>query len=187
MIVKGNELYAVDRSGLHVIDIRKGAVTKTIPLPGLRMANDVAMDNRGNLHVSDTAAGIVYRYSQGKLEPWLENLSRPNALFCEKDRLLVGLNEKLIAVDLKSRAMQTLAVFERESNIDGIEADGSGGFLVGDHNGKLYHLTAQGGKTLLLDTSNPGEKIADFAYVAKLKLLIIPTFDGNTLTAYAIE
>jgi ligand-binding sensor domain-containing protein len=187
MLVKGNTLYAVDRSGLNVIDIRKGAVRETIPLPGVRMANDVAMDRRGNLYISDTPAGIVYRIARGRLEPWLQNLNRPNALLCEKDRLLVGQNEKLYAVDLKSKALQTLAVFEREANIDGIEADGSGGYLVGDHNGKLFRLSAEGRKTLLLDTSNPGEKIADFAFVPKLRRLVIPTFDGNSLAAYSLE
>jgi hypothetical protein len=128
----------------------------------------------------------VYRHAGGKLEPWLENLSRPNALLCEKNRLLVGLNEKLIAVDLKSRTVQVLARFEQGANIDGIEPDGSGGYLVGDHNGRLFRLTGQGERILLLDTSNPGEKIADFAYIPKLKLLIIPTFDGNSLAAYSL-
>ncbi len=187
MCLKGNTLYAVDRSGLNVIDIKKREITKKIPLPGLRMANDVAMDRAGNLYISDTAAGIVYRYAGGKLEPWLENLSRPNALLCEKDRLLVGQNEKLIAVNLRDKATQVLARFEPGANIDGIEADGSGGYLVGDHNGRLYRLTAQGERTLLLDTTNPGEKIADFAYIPKLKRLIIPNFDNNTLTAYSLD
>jgi len=186
MFLKGNILYAVDRSGLNLIDIRRGAVTKTIPLPGLRMANDAAMDREGNLFLSDTPAGIVYRSAEDKFEPWLEDLVRPNALLCEKSRLLVGQNEKLVAVDLESRTVQVLARFEQGSNIDGIEPDGSGGYLVGDHNGKLFHLTARGDRRLLLDTSNPGEKIADFAYIPKLKLLLIPTFDGNSLAAYSI-
>ena len=105
------------------------------------MANDVAMDRAGNFYISDTPAGTVYRYADGKLEPWLENLSRPNALLCEKDRLLVGQNEKLIAVDLRDKATQVLARFEPGANIDGIEADGSDGYLVGDHSGRLYRLT----------------------------------------------
>jgi len=187
MHLKGNTLYAVDRSGLNVIDIKKREITKKIPLPGLRMANDVAMDRAGNLYISDTLAGTVYSYAGGKLEPWLENLSRPNALLCEKDRLLVGQNEKLIAVGLRDKATQVLARFEPGANIDGIEADGSGGYLVGDHNGRLYRLAAQGERTLLLDTTNPGEKIADFAYIPKLKRLIIPSFDNNTLTAYSLD
>ena len=187
MALKGNTLYAVDRSGINVIDIKKREITKKIPLPGLRMANDVAMDRAGNFFISDTQAGTVYRYAGGKLEPWLENLSRPNALLCEKDRLLVGQNEKLVAVDLKNKAVQVLARFEPGANIDGIEADGSVGYLVGDHSGRLYRLAAQGKRTLLLDTTNPGEKIADFAYIPKLKRLIIPGFDNNTLTAYSLD
>ncbi|MFH2107323.1 MAG: hypothetical protein ABII93_01530 [Chrysiogenia bacterium] len=187
MQLKGNTLYAVDRSGLNVIDIKKREIAKKIPLPGLRMANDVAMDRAGNLYISDTLAGTVYRYAGGKLEPWLENLSRPNALLCEKDRLLVGQNEKLIAVGLRDKATQILAHFEPGANIDGIEADGSGGYLVGDHNGRLYRLGAQKERTLLLDTTNPGEKIADFAYLPKLKRLIIPSFDNNTISAYSLH
>jgi hypothetical protein len=186
LLVKGNTLYAVDRLGVNLIDIKKGEIKEKIPLPGVRMANDVAMDQAGNLYISDTQAGIVYRYDGGKLEPWLERLERPNALLCEKSRLLVGQNGKLIAVDLRSKAAQLLARFEPGSNIDGIEAN-EGGYLVGDHNGKLFFLTTQGEKTLLLDTSNPGEKIADFAFIPKLKLLIIPTFDNNSLTAYSLK
>lgn len=187
MLVKGNTLYAVDRNGLNVINIKKGEIVEKIPLPGMRMPNDVAMDGAGNLYISDTAGGAVYRYARGKLEPWLENLARPNALLCEKGRLLVGQNEKIIAVDLKSKAAQVLARFEREANIDGIEADGRGGYLVGAHNGRLYRLSAQGEKILLLDTSTPEEKMADFAYIPRLKLLIIPTFDGNSLVAYSLK
>ena len=187
MCLRGNALYAVDRSGLNVIDVNKGEIRQTIPLPGVRMANDVAMDRTGNVYISDTPAGTVFRVAGGKLEPWLENLSRPNALLCEKGRLLVGQNETLIAVDLKTRAVQVLARFERDANVDGIEADGNGGYLVGDHNGKLYRLAANGAKTLLLDTTNPGGRIADFAYSPKLKLLIIPTFDGNALAAYSLK
>jgi hypothetical protein len=186
MVLKGNTLYAVDRGGMNVIDVRKREIVERIPLNGVGMANDVALDRAGNLYISDTAGGAVYRLSGGKLEQWLKNLDRPNALLCERDRLLVGQNEKLAAFDLKSGVARVLARFERGSNIDGIEA-ADGGYLVGDHNGKLYRLSANGEKTLLLDTSNPGEKMADFAYIPKLRLLIVPTFDGNSLTAYSLK
>lgn len=187
MLVKGNMLYAVDRTGLNLIDIRGKKIVKTIPLPGVRMANDVAVDRRGNLYISDTAAGIVFRLRGEALEPWRNGLERPNALFCEKNRLLVGQNGKLVAVDLESGEAHDLARFDSGANIDGVEPDGRGGYLVGDHNGRLYRLSAAGGTTLLLDTSTPGGKIADFAYVPKRRLLIIPTFDGNALTAYSLE
>ncbi|HOW43806.1 MAG TPA: hypothetical protein PK919_01405 [Candidatus Aminicenantes bacterium] len=187
LLVRGNTLYAVDRSGLNLIDIRGKRIVKTIPLPGVRMANDVAVDRAGNIYVSDTPAGIVFRMRGETLEPWLKGLERPNALFCEKNRLLIGQNGKLIAADLGSGTAQVLARFEAGSNIDGIEPDGAGGYWVGDHSGKLFRFSASGEKTLLLDTSNPDEKIADFAYIPGRKLLIIPTFDGNSVAAYSLE
>jgi hypothetical protein len=187
LLVKGSTLYAVDRSGLNLIDIRERKIVKTIPLPGVRMANDVAMDRAGNIYISDTLAGMVFRLRGETLEPWLQGLERPNALLCERDRLLVGQNGKLVAADLKSGEARDLARFDREANIDGVEPDGRGGYLVGDHNGRLYRLSAAGGTTLLLDTSTPGGKIADFAYVHALKRLLIPTFDGNSLAAYSLE
>lgn len=187
LLVKGNTLYAVDRSGLNQIDIRTRRIVKTIPLPGLRMANDVAMDRFGALYISDTPAGIVYRLAKGRLEPWLQGLERPNALYCEKQRLLVGQNGKLIAADLGTGAQQLLARFEPGANIDGIEPDGNGGYLAGAHNGRLFRVAAGGQKTLLLDTSTPDEKIADFAYLPKRRLLLIPTFDAHSVTAYSLE
>jgi hypothetical protein len=185
MRVRGDTLYAVDRSGLNVIDIRQRRIVRTIPLTGLRMANDVDVDRAGNFYISDTAGGAVFRLAAGKLEPWLKDLSRPNALLCEKSRLLVGQNEKLVAVDLTTRAVQELARFAAGANIDGIEPDGRGGYLVGDHGGRLFRISPQGEKTLLLDTSTSGDKIADFAYMARLGLLIIPTFGSNSLVAYS--
>ncbi len=187
MLLRGQTLYVVDRTGLKVVDTRSGEIRETVPLPGVRMANDVAMDTAGNLYISDTPAGIVYRLAGGRLEPWLENLNRPNGLLCEKNRLLVGQNEKVVAVGLKDRNLTVLALFPRGSNIDGIEADGHGGYLVGDHGGRLYRLGAAGGQTLLLDTSTADERIADFAFVPGRKLLLIPTFDANTLAAYSLE
>jgi len=180
-------LYAVDRSGLNLINVQCGKITKKIPLPGVSMANDVTMDESGRIYISDTRAGKVYRYSGGKLEAWLTDLNRPNALHCEKKRLLVGQNGKITAVDLKTREKSDLALFESSAGIDGIAPDCGDGLFVSDHNGKLYHLTGEKEPALILDTSTPGEKIADFAYIPKLKRLIIPTFSSNTLTAYSFK
>jgi len=187
MVLKGNTLYAVDRSGLNVIDVKSGTITAKIALPGVGMANDVTMDESGNLFISDTRKGGVYRYSGGKLELWLKNLNRPNALYCEKTRLLVGQNGQVIAVDLESGARSVFARFHTGAGIDGIVTDGRGGYLIADHNGRLYQLNAQGEQTLILDTSTPGDKIADFEYIPKLKRLIIPTFSSSTVTAYSVN
>lgn len=185
MHLNGKTLYAVDRSGLNRIDVETGEITEKIPLPGVIMANDVTLDESGNIYISDTRGGKVFRYREGRPEPWLTGLNRPNALHCEKNRLLVGQNGKIIAIDLKTRQMTDFAQFESGAGIDGITPDWEKGYFAGDHNGKLYHLTAQGNKKLILDTSTPGDKIADFTCIPGIKRLIIPTFSANTLTAYS--
>ena len=46
---------------------------------------------------------------------------------------------------------------------------------------------AKGEVEKLLDTSVPGTSIADFGYVPGERLLVVPTFLGNTLAAYKID
>ena len=186
LALRGNTLYAVDRSGLNVIDVGKGEITSTIPLTGMRAPNDVTLAENGDLYISDLPAGAVFRYSGGKLERWIENLNGPNGLLAETGRLIVGQNEALLAVNLADKSVTVLARFEQGANIDGLAADGRGGYLVSDYNGKLYRISKDGTKTLLLNTSTPGDQIADFAYIPGRKLLFIPMFQSNGLAAYSI-
>jgi hypothetical protein len=187
MCIREGTLYAVDRSGLVVIDTQKGEVKDRIPLSGARMPNDVAIDPEGNLYISDTAGNAVFRYAGGQLEKWLEGLDGPNGLYCEKDRLLIGQNEKLLAADLTTGALTPIAVFEPGSNIDGLQPDGRGNYLVSDYHGKLYRVAPAGAKTRLLDTTTPGASIADFGFVPALGLVIIPTLSDNSVVAYSLE
>jgi hypothetical protein len=184
MCIKGKMLVVVDRSGLNLIDIEKGEITEKIPMSGARMPNDVAVDGDGRLYVSDTPGNAVFRYADGKLEKWLGGLDGPNGLLCDRGRLLIGQNGKLLAADFMSRTLETLADFEAGSNIDGLQSDGRGNYLVSDYHGKLYLVTPSGGKTVLLDTATPGAFIADFAFVPGRGLIVIPTFTDNSLVAY---
>jgi hypothetical protein len=40
---------------------------------------------------------------------------------------------------------------------------------------------------MLLDTSVPGERAADFEYVPGPSLIVVPTFEGNRLVAYRLR
>lgn len=187
MCQSGNTLYVVDRSGVNVVDITRGEITAKIALPGMQMPNDIAVDQAGVLYISDTRGNAVFRYDQGKLEKWLTGLDGPNALLQERDHLLVGQNSAVLQVNLADRQMRTLALFEPGANIDGIQSDDEGNYLMSDYNGKLYLVTPDGSKTLLLNTATPGASIADFAYAPEKKLVIIPTLADNAVAAYRLQ
>jgi hypothetical protein len=58
---------------------------------------------------------------------------------------------------------------------------------VSDWNGQVFHVRADGTKEQLLDTREQKINAADLDYVARKKLLIVPTFYKNSLVAYHVE
>jgi DNA-binding beta-propeller fold protein YncE len=187
MCVREGTLYAADRSGLVVIDTEKGKIRNRIALPDALMPNDVAIDPEGNLYISDTAGNAVFRFAEGKPAKWLRGLDGPNGLCWEKGRLLIGQNEKLVAADLATGALSSIATFEPGSNIDGLQPDGRGGYLASDYHGRLYRVTPSGATICILDTSTPGASIADFGFIPILGLVVIPTLSDNSVVAYSLK
>ncbi|MBN3035051.1 MAG: SMP-30/gluconolactonase/LRE family protein [Bacteroidales bacterium] len=187
MCITGDTLYAVERRSLQVVDPERGEVVRQIPLTGMIGPNDVAADAEGYLYISDMPANTVYRYSKGSLDPWLTDLDGPNGLLADQGFILIGENEQLLRVSIADKSIETLAVFERDSNIDGIQTDEHGNYLVSDYRGKLYHITSDGSRNLMINSSVPSQQIADFCFIPGKKMLIIPTFSDNSVEAFFLE
>jgi hypothetical protein len=91
---------------------------------------------------------------------------------------------RLYAIDLQTK-QKTLITPKPFANIDGLESDGSGGFLVTDYmQGKLYQVTATG-ETRELRQFKPGS--ADIAYVPGTKVLLVPHMNENTVASYDLS
>jgi hypothetical protein len=56
--------------------------------------------------------------------------------------------------------------------------------LVSDFNGKVFLLSPEGQKSLLLDSTAPKRYCANFAYIPAKKLLIIPSLNDNRVIAF---
>lgn len=186
MAIHDNLLYAIDRTGINIIDIQKREIIEKTPLPGLLAPNDIAIDVKGNVYISDLPANKVFRLVKDKPECFLEGLNGPNALVVHNNKLLVGQNESLVEVDLSTAESKVILVFEAGSNIDGIVPLGEA-YLVVDHYGKLYRVGKDGTKELLLNTSNRGIQLADFCIIPEKKQIIIPAFNENSLTSYSLN
>jgi len=191
MGVAGDTLYVTDIDRVVAVDIASAKITKEYPVKGAGFLNDIAVATDGSVYVSDMAAAssALYRIADGKLEKWLEGpeIKSPNGLYAEADRLIVGSSGdgRLKAVSFGTQEITILAVIG--SGIDGVEADGNGGYLISDWSGKTSWVSPAGKAYTLLDTTSKKINSADLEYVAGERLLLVPTFFDNRVVAYTVE
>jgi sugar lactone lactonase YvrE len=71
------------------------------------------------------------------------------------------------------------------ANIDGLESDGKGGYVISDYvAGKIMHVAADG-KTTTVTTFMPST--ADIAFTTDGTRLIVPHMNENKIVAYDIS
>lgn len=199
MALYRDRLYVSDIDRLVEIDVNTGTIVGDYAAPGSKFLNDVAVDQSGRVYVSDMMDDAIYRLDRGTFALWLkdEKLEAPNGLLVDGDRLLVaawgvmtdGWATKtpghLKSVSLSSKAISSLGSGAAVGNLDGLESDGRGSFLVTDWMaGGLYLIAPSGEADLLLDL-NQGS--ADLEYLAAQGLAIVPMMMDGKVTAYKIE
>lgn len=184
-------LFVVDRTGIVELDPESGAVVSRSAVPGAGFINDLALDGSGAIYVTDSFKSCIYRIADGKAETWIDDkaLDRPNGILVEPDRVLVGVSSDatLKSVDRTTRAVSTFLDLGSVANMDGLTADGRGGYLFSDYYGRLYHADRAGRRTLLLERRGAQGYCADFEYIPSLHLLVIPTLFDNRLTAFSLD
>ena len=186
-----DKLYVTDVYRLVCINTANGQAEKTWDAVGKNaFLNDVTVAKDGTVYVSDSRFDKIYRLKDGKWEVLMEGeqLNKPNGVLAiGKDKLMIGSTKigALRSVDLNTKTMTTIA--DGMANTDGIVPEGKGNYFVSDWNGQIFHVSADGTKEQLLDTRGDKVNAADIDYVAKKKLLIVPTFFKNKLVAYRVE
>ncbi len=187
----GDALYVSDIDHLVKIDRKTGKIRNRYSAAGSKFLNDVAADSSGNIYVTDMSPenSAIYMLRQEKMDIWIKGseISQPNGLSIEKDRLIVGNSGdgSLKAIHLASKKITTLA--KPGSGIDGLRPDGKGNFFISDWHGRTYLVHASGKVDLLLDTTADKINSADLEYIKSKNLLLIPTFFDNKVMAYRVE
>jgi len=183
---------------LVAVDIAKGEVAKKVKIEGAKFLNDVAVDGTGNVYVSDMLANKIYVYDGKEARVLVEgeDTEWPNGVLVDGDRLLVGgwgkpeadfstkVPGRLFAIDLKTKK-KTLITPKPTGNLDGVELDGKGGYVITDWKaGKVLHVTKDGETKTILEGF---QGAADHAYLADKNLVILPRMVENTVTAYDLS
>jgi DNA-binding beta-propeller fold protein YncE len=178
------KLYVADMNDLVVIDIKKAQVIKTYPAPNAKFLNDVAVDDKGQVFVSDMKDQRIYVLADDVFESWLnnENLENVNGLWSEKGKLYAG-NEAVWEIDIKTKEMK--ALFHGAIEVDGLKPLGDGNFIFSNWPGRIF-ISKDNVAIKLLDSTKEKQNTADIDYIPAKKLLLVPTFFGNTVEAYKL-
>jgi sugar lactone lactonase YvrE len=192
------KLYVSDIDKLVVIDTATGEIVASHDASGATFLNDVSAHEDGRVFVSDMMQNQIWMLEDDQLELWLEDeaLGNPNGVLAEEDRLLIATWGKpkedfstdvpgqLKAIDYETKEIQNLGD-EPVGNLDGLEADGQGGYLVTDWlSGVLYSFDADGKAEMIMDL-NQGS--ADHEYIESEKLVVIPMMMDGTVAAYKVQ
>lgn len=185
MAVSGNFLYVSDIDEVAVIDMKTGSIVNVIPVPGSAFLNDVVANRRGDIFVSDTGVGKVFRIRHSVPEIYIDDVPDANGLMMENDDLIVGSGSQLMRYNTAREA--SLISQLPFGLIDGIAHVKCGSYLVSLWEGQIFWINRDGTKILLLDLTPQGIYTADFAYSNEKHLLVVPNFFSNTVTAYRLK
>mgnify|MGYP001041609169 CR=1 FL=1 len=185
MGVYNNTLWVADLDEVAAIDIKTGQITQRIKIDGAQFLNDITIDKKGVVYVSDSRGKTVHTVTNGNATLFLDNLKGPNGLLAHDNVLYVLDNGALFKVEA-SRNLVKLAD-GMEGGTDGIEPVKKNEFIVSCWGGVIYYVNADGSKEKLLDTREQKINSADIGYDAKNRIVYVPTFWKNSVVAYELK
>jgi len=190
-------LWTADIDEIVGIDIATAKMSSKIKVDGAQFLNDVAVGADGTVYVTDMLASRIYALKNNKASVFAEgeDLEYPNGILVEGDHLVVGgwgkpeadfstkVPGRLYKLDLKSKK-KTPITPEPTANIDGVESDGKGGYIVSDwFAGKIYRIGSDG-KLETLAEFPQGTADVGLEVLPTRSLLIIPHMNEGKIVAY---
>jgi hypothetical protein len=194
----GGLLWAADLGEAVGIDMTTGQVSSRVMLPSAQFPNDTACGSDGTVYISDMMASRIYAVQGGTASVFAEgdDLEWPNGLLVEGDHLVVGgwgkpaadlstkVPGRLFTINLQTKK-KTLITPQPFANIDGVESDGRGGYIITDwQKGQILHVAASGEVRLLQQLASG---TADLAFMSASNIAIVPHMAENKVVAYDVS
>ena len=191
-------LYVADIDRIVAIDTARGEIADRYEARGAKFLNDLTADKEGRVYASDMVTNSIWVLENGKLSVLLQDdaLDNPNGLLAEDGRIVVGSWGKMAedfstkvpghmkVVDLATKKVSDLGDPTPVGNLDGVEPDGKGGYLVTDWvKGGLFRIAGDGKATPLLPLKHGSADLG----TGPDGIVIIPMMMDDMVVAYKVD
>ncbi|MGC4038975.1 MAG: ATP/GTP-binding protein [Chitinophagaceae bacterium] len=180
-----NLLYAAEQTTVAVIDVNTGTIKERIAIDGSQMLNDITIDAKGVVYVSDTKTNKVHKIENGKPSVYLENMQSANGLLAVGNNLYILTGTSLQKADANKKL--TTITDGIEGGADGIEMVNEHDFIVTGWEGTIYYVKDDGTKQTLSDTRDQKVNAADIGYDAATRTLYVPVMMKNKVMTYKLK
>lgn len=190
-------LWVSDIDEVVAISLENAEIIKRYKVKNAKFLNDIAITESGIVYVSDSLTSKIHKIENQKVSLFKEGseLESPNGLLVVGERLYVaawGLTTdwstkqlgRLYYIDLKSKK-KTLVTESPLGNLDGLELDENGDFLVSDYvAGLIYRINKKSFKYKVVYKGK--RSLADIGYNKSSKQFLIPYMElGQVFSASA--
>jgi sugar lactone lactonase YvrE len=187
MGISDGYLFVTDIDRIHKINIAEEKIVKEFKVENAQFLNDITVDPKGNVYISDMATFKIHQIAEDKLILYFEHddIIKPNGLAFENGKLLIGTQNGIFSLDGKNKKL--IHLVKDTGSIDGLEPDGKGNYIISDWSGKVQLVHPDKPAIELLNTTNDKINAADIEYIIDREMLLIPTFFDNRVTAYYLQ
>lgn len=180
------KLFVADLAQLVIIDIAQAKIIKKMVLPGASFLNDIYADARGNVYISDSHFGRVYRYYKGNVSVYLDDpkIAGANGLLEWHHLLWINGSKGIFQYNPADKSLKLFT--DAVKSCDGITILDDNDLITSRWQGEVYEVKADGTATKLVDVKAEHKNTADLYYLASRHLLVVPTFNGNVIMGYKV-
>jgi sugar lactone lactonase YvrE len=189
----GGTLFVVDIDEVVGFEIASGREVSRVKTDA-KFLNDMAITPDGTIYATDSFANRVYVVKEGAASVFVESpkLEMPNGILVDGNRLIVatdgrqgrgggGTPGSLWAINIMTKDIFQITT-QPIGTPDGLEFDGTGGYVVADvGGGRIFDVDPEGRVRQLLQLDR---QPADISYVPSRKLLLVPHLGLNRVSAY---
>lgn len=187
LAIHNDKLFVVERSNLVEIDLNVNKIINRYSIANSGFLNDIVIDPIGTIYLSDTKNNMIFKFSRGEFEIWLDHdIDKPNGLLIDNDKLIVGSSgdKSIKIISLKNKTIDK--VIETNSGIDGLKINEKGDYIISCMQ-KISLIGRDCSIVEILNTDDSKIWNTDFEYLNSTNLIIVPTFFHNKLIAYKLS